>query len=42
MFKKEIDKYVNKNILKLYNNLQSYKMIYGKDSINKVVYFFKK
>lgn len=41
MFKKEIDKYVNKNILKLYNNLQSYKMIYGKDSINKVVYFLK-
>tara|TARA_B100000768_G_scaffold173478_1_gene182777 strand:+ start:3678 stop:4439 length:762 start_codon:yes stop_codon:yes gene_type:complete len=41
LFKKEIDKYINKNIASLFNNLQSYKLIYGKDSINKIVYFLK-
>lgn len=41
LYEKEINKYIERNINELYNNLMSYKIIYASGSIEKIVYFLK-
>ena len=41
MYEEEVNKYFEKNKLEIYNNLQSFKIIYAKGIIGRVIYFLK-
>ena len=41
IYQEEIKKYFERNSLELYNNLQSYKIIYAQGIIGRVIYFLK-